>query len=204
MACTELASELGLSINTIDKAFQEKGVRAYIAKQIADFFEKDVLELLSPRDVRFEPPKHREAAWEWERAELLQPGVRASNGLHFFVYKMKHKSTPNRFGRGKYYHLSGLADAERVRQQQYLQRHPDVTNRIGVHPNLAMTLSSTSVGDLGDLGDAGWWVVDHWLDAKPLADILNTAWPLGKALPVLADMATGLKALHAAGTRNHT
>ena len=187
----------GMSRNTQDKAFRGEGVRRDVAKFIADFFQCKVSDLVDPRDPSFEPPTTMisGAEWEWTIDEALQNcGRVAANGLHFFLFRMKHRHIPSRLGRGKFYLLSGLAVADRERKRELLQRHAFVSNQVGLHPHLAEVISSTPTA-----GDGGWWVVERWLDAIPLAEVLTTGRFQPADLPrLMREIAAGLSALHRA------
>ncbi len=185
------------SRNTVDKAFRGEGVRRDVAKFIADYFACSVLELLDPRDPHYEPPTKTSMGleWEWTVDEALKPGGRtATNGLHFFLCRMKHRHTEGRFGRGKFYLLSGLAASDRDRKREQLQRHPEVCHRIGQHPHLAEVISSTPTA-----GEDGWWVVERWLDAIALSDRLAAGrFPPADLPRLMREIASGLGALHRA------
>jgi serine/threonine protein kinase len=186
-----------VSRNTVDKAFREEGVWPGNAQAIADFFEHSVIELLAPHDPRYEPPAAimQGIEWEWEREAILQPGgFRASNGLHFFVCRMKHRHIPHRLGRGKFYLLSALPRSEREEMHARVQRHAEVCSRIGTHPNLAENESTTPVQ-----GGEGWWIVDRWIESQPLSEILEMGrLPAEKLASLMKGIAEGLSALHRA------
>jgi serine/threonine protein kinase len=186
-----------VSRNTVDKAFREEGVWPGNAQAIADFFEHSVIELLAPHDPRYEPPAGitHGLEWEWEREAILKPGgFRASNGLHFFVCRMRHRHIPGRLGRGKFYLLSGLPSSQREEMQAHVKRHADVCSKIGLHRNLAENVSATPV-----YGGEGWWAVDRWIDSRPLSEILESGHFPADILPTLMkEIAEGLAALHRA------
>jgi serine/threonine protein kinase len=187
----------GVSHNTVDKAFREEGIWPGNAKAIADFFERSVEELFAPHDPRYEPPAAitQGIEWEWEREAVLSPGIyQSSNGLHFLVYRMKHRYIPGRLGRGKLYLLSGLTLSEREETNARVKRHAEVCNRIGIHRNLAENESTTPVQ-----GGEGWWIVDRWIDSHPLSDVLETRTiPPELLATLMKDIAAGLSALHRA------
>lgn len=189
--------DTSLSPNTIDKALRGEPVRPDVAKLLTDFFGVQVLQVLAPDDPRYVPPVElaNDVPWEWEIDDFLQPGgLRASNGLYFFACRMKHRHTTGRLGRGKFYLLSGMSSTDREQKRQQLQRHPEVCNRIGPHPNLAETESSTPIA-----GEDGWWVVDRWVDAQPLSEHLASGRCPPERLPrLMLDIALGLNALHEA------
>lgn len=183
--------------NTIDKALRGDGVRRDVATFIANYFECSTLELLAPRDPCYLPPLSTTTGmeWEWSIDEALQRGGRmAANGLHFVLFRMKHRHTGGQLGRGKFYLLSGLAASDRDRKREQLQRHPVVCSKIGRHPNLAEVISSTPTA-----GEDGWWVVERWIDGTPLSEILSAGRFQPADLPrLMREIASGLSALHRA------
>ena len=183
--------------NTIDKALRGDGVRRDVAKFIADYFECNVLDLLDPRDPYYVPPTTTTTGmeWEWTIDEALQRGGRmAANGLHFVLFRMKHRHTRGQLGRGKFYLLSGLAASDRDRKREQLQRHPQVCQQIGLHPQLAEVISSTPTA-----GEDGWWVVERWLDGTPLSEMLSAGrFPPADLPRLMREIAGGLIALHRA------
>lgn len=203
LSMSELKSALdagthrSVSHNTVDKAFREKGIWPGNAQTIAEFFEHGVIELLSPRDPRYEPPAAftQGLEWEWEREAILQHGGNwASNGLYYVVCRMKHRHIPSRQGRGKFYLFSGLPSSEREEKQAHAKRHAEVCSRIGSHPNLAENESITPVQ-----GGEGWWIVDRWFDSQPLSELLEKGrWPADKLASLMKGIAAGLSALHCA------
>ncbi len=183
--------------NTIDKALRGDGVRRDVATFIANYFECSTLELLAPRDPCYLPPLSTTTGmeWEWSIDEALHQGGRmAANGLHFVLFRMKHRHTGGQLGRGKFYLLSGLAASDRDRKREQLQRHPVVCSKIGRHPNLAEVISSTPTA-----GEDGWWVVERWIDGTPLSEILSAGRFQPADLPrLMREIASGLSALHRA------
>jgi serine/threonine protein kinase len=183
--------------NTIDKALRGDGVRRDVAKFIADYFECNVLDLLDPRDPYYLPPTTSTTGmeWEWTIDGPLQRGSRmAANGLHFVLFRMKHRHTAGQLGRGKFYLLSGLAASDRDRKREQLQRHPQVCQQIGLHPQLAEVISSTPTA-----GEDGWWVVERWLDGMPLSDVLSAGrFPPADLPRLMREIAGGLSTLHRA------
>jgi serine/threonine protein kinase len=194
-ATLDAGSHRSVSRNTVDKAFREEGVWPGVARAIAEFFGCGVVELLSPRDPRYEPPAAipQGLEWEWERESILPPGgLRASNGLYFVVCRMKHRHIPGRLGRGKFYLFGGLSASDREEKHAHAKRHAEVCSRIASHRNLAENESITPVQ-----GDAGWWVVDRWIDARPLATALeNGRWQADNLASLMKGIAAGLAALH--------
>lgn len=185
--------DLTLSRNTVDKAFSGVGIRPSAAKTLADFFNCEVLELLSPRDPNYLPPTANTPNWEWEIDQPQQLSARkAANGLISQFYMLRHRHTPGRKARGKFHLLSGLTAEEKVRKREQLQRHPDVCHRIGSHPHLTEVISSTPTE-----GGDGWWVIERWENAESLATrIEKKRWPESALPRLMREIAVGISHLH--------
>lgn len=107
---------------------------------------------------------------------------------------MQHRHSPQRQGRGKYYHLGFLPDRRRNEIRHLLSRHADVCARIGIHHHVAINHSSAPSME----GD-GWWVIDQWVGEQTVADLLASGpWPRPKLPRLLLEVALGIQALHAA------
>lgn len=191
-------TEVGVAWNTARAAFAGNGVLPSIAKKFADCIKCRVTDLLAPCDPRYVPSELVQcslAEAEWELADYLGPGVVASNGLHYFICRMRHRSIAARFGRGKFYHLSFLStdDAEKKRTQ--VARHADVSDRIGPHPHVAENESLLLIGD-----GSGAWVVDRWIGQTTLEDRLASGpLPRDELRRIMHEIALGLESLHKAG-----
>ena len=182
--------------STLDLAFTGQAINRDVAKKIADHFEMDVLKLLAPWDADYRPPETTQSGvpWEWQYERHLQPGVLCANGLHYCVCKLRHRNTSETFGRGKYYHLSGLSADDRTAKYDHLRRHANVCAKIGLHPHVLDNLAATPIA-----GDQGWWVVDRWIDGYPLSERLEDTKPYpAELIPrLMQDIAAGLAAMHA-------
>lgn len=196
---TMAEKKIDLSLNTVMDAFNGKGVQAHNAKEIAKAFECDVTDLLAPWDPLYKPPAEVPGPWsgspEWESEGCLDQGRLAPNGLYYIVCRMRHRHTPNRLGRGKFYHLSWMLPEKRRGMLHQLSRHAEVCARVGIHPNIAVNFTSTPV-----VNDEGWWVIDHWVGERTLASHLQQGpWPKERLPRLLLDIARGLETLHNAG-----
>lgn len=185
--------DLTLSRNTVDKAFTGVGIRPSAAKTLADFFNCEVLELLSPLDPNYLPPTANSPNWEWEIDQPDNLSARkAANGLISHFYMLRHRHTAGRKARGKFHLLSGMTAEEKARKREQLQRHPDVCHRIGSHPNLTEVVSSAPTE-----GDDGWWVIERWESAESLATrIQKKRWPESALPRLMREIAQGLLHLH--------
>ena len=156
MSLRDLATQSDVAWNTLRKLAAGEGVFPRVAHKVAVTLKRDVLSMLAERDPRYEPPLAQLASadWEWELDDYLDPGRRASNGLHYFVCRMRHRHMAGRLGRGKFYALSGLSERERNEKRLHLLRHLEVCSRVRSSPFVAETYLVTPVGQ-----DVGWWIV---------------------------------------------
>lgn len=119
----------------------------------------------------------------------------APNGLDSIVCGLQHRHSPSKRGRGKFYHLSWLSAAARAKLAGELFKHAEVCARVGLHPQIAVNLSSAPTPH-----EDGWWVIDDWGGRETLADRLALGpWPKEDVPRLLDEIAAGLAALHAAG-----
>lgn len=196
-AVRTMADEMEIAFNTARSAFAGEGVSPSVAKEFADFIGCTVTDLLAERDPRYVPSQLAQcslAEAEWELAEYLGPGMVASNGLHYFVCRMQHRSIASRMGRGKFYHLSFLSTDDAQKKRTQVARHGEVSNRVGPHRHVAENESLLEFGD-----GSGAWVVDRWIGRTTLADRLADG-PLDRdeLLRLMCEIALGLEALHKA------
>ena len=66
---------------------------------------------------------------DWHMDEPCRYGE-ASNGLKYWVWKLKHRVERERYARGKRYNVEQLRTSEQERAADYLARHGDVCNRV--------------------------------------------------------------------------
>jgi serine/threonine protein kinase len=112
--------------------------------------------------------------------------------LQYQLVLLRHRFLSNRLARGKCYELRHLTTVEKTRVEQYLLRHVEVCEQIGVHSNIANNITAAPVAGL-------WWVLDRWEEGETLSQRLSDG-PLGDyALRVvMTGIAVGLAALHSA------
>ena len=191
-----LAKESQVDPSTVSRMMNGRGVARDNASDIATALDGPIPDYFRTTPTTdscrgFELPKTE----EWEVAEHLSDWAVASNGLRYLVCEMRHRFTPNRTGRGKFYNLLGIRGEERSARQEMLKRHAVASAKVGVHPNVAENLSAVPT-----LDGNGWWVIDRWVEGESLAARLERS-PLARAefRSVATDMLNGLSALHAAG-----
>lgn len=200
LSLKELASSTHIGYRAVHGIVHRAGMLPNTAKKLAEKLKKNVLELLAPWDPRYITPAQEygplAGSAEWESIGYLEQGRLSPNNLYYIVCRVRHRHSPEKYGRGKFYHLSWLPSAQREEMRHKLSRHADVCARIGSHAHIAVNHTSTPVTN----GD-GWWVIDEWVGEHTLADHLQTApWPSEKLPRLLYDVAQGLDALHGAGT----
>jgi serine/threonine protein kinase len=155
-----------------------------------------VTDLLSVRDLSYVAPPAASyptsPSSEWEAENSENRDRRSSNGLHYIICKMRHRYTPNRQGRGKFYFTGCSPEIGSASLQDKLARHAEICVRVRAHRNIASNLTCTPVGE-----NTGWWVIDEWVGVHSLADRLeNGPWPISHLPRLLLDIALGLQALH--------
>ena len=196
---TQLVNAMCVAPNTAKAAFRGKAIHPDTALRLAKQLKCEVTDLLAPRDPAYVAPANihgpMAGALEWETQECLESGRVASNGLLSFACHMKHRFIPSRQGRGKFYYFALMSAKARSDIQEKLNRHAEVSARVGMHPNVSHNLTSTPA-----VGDAGWWIIDNWVGAFTLAEKLeHDAWPAADLPRLLLDVSSGLQALHKAG-----
>jgi serine/threonine protein kinase len=170
-----------------------------IAKAAAFLGVNDHFELLHPDELfalGTNPPTSdlERSVNEWVVQEYLSPWEKTANGLQFQTAILRHRFRLTRFARGKCYELRHLVVAERQRLAVQLERHVEVCERIGQHPNVAENITATAAH-----GGGLWWVLDKFEEGPTLADRLRESPIEGNALKaVMAGIGAGLEALHAA------
>ena len=153
---TQLVNAMCVAPNTAKAAFRGNAIHPDTALRLAKQLKCDVTDLLAPRDPAYVAPASvngpMAGASEWETQECLESGRVASNGLLSFSCQMQHRFIPSRQGRGKFYYFALMSAKAKSDIQEKLNRHAEVSARVGMHPNVSHNLTSTPA-----VGDAGWW-----------------------------------------------
>ena len=199
LSLKQFAAKTNLAFNTLRGLHRRQGLHPSSALKIATSLGLKVSDLFAPWDRRYRPPPLARGpalgVAEWELIDYVGSGRQTTNGLYFIPCRLRHRHTAQRFGRGKYYHLSWMRDGLTADVRDKLSRHADVCARIKRHPHIALNLSSTPTPS-----QDGWWVVDDWVGEQTLADRLETQpWPRDAQPRLLLEIAKGLAALHEAG-----
>lgn len=187
-----------LNLSTVKKLFRGGPVSLTTIAMAAKVFGiTDHLELLHPdeqRELGVDPAvtSTTNSVLEWDIETYTSPWERTANDIQFHLAKLRHKYLKKRFARGKCYDLRDKTVHERSLLDECLQRHPEVCDLVGDHPNIARNLTATFL-DKGSL----WWVIDEYVEGATLAERL-TDGPLDPyALKkVMAGITAGLIGLH--------
>ena len=131
---------------------------------------------------------------DWQIDEPCRYGE-ASNGLKYFVWKLKHRTEGNRYVRGKQYDLAELRTSEQERLAEYLARHGKVCEKVHGLPQFPEHYSVVPDSD-----GKTWWCLDRWTPGKTLAELIYRGGISREAAPVIMrNITNGLKSLHDAG-----
>jgi serine/threonine protein kinase len=124
----------------------------------------------------------------------LLPWLKATNGLQYRIWRLRHRVLPEFLARGKSYDLAGMQDETADQVRAKILRHAEICRRMARHPQIP-TLHGTFGVPQGDK----WWVVEEYVPGETLDARLRTG-PLSKKLlpKVMRQIAEGLAALHAA------
>lgn len=183
----EFADAVGISPRVLTRIRQGRGIRPSTLGVIADFLK------LKPTDLLANGVLGTAAnGGEWEAIESLGNVVRASNGLAFQIWRMRHRYLPDTVGRGKCYDLSELSTREEALTRERLVRHPKICRRFRGRSQIAINW-----GAYPDSSRNGWWIVDEHILGHSLSQALELGPLLESDLPrVMRQIAQGL--LHGA------
>ena len=186
----------GLSNRTATRIEKGKPVQMSTIDKIAKMFGiEDGSELVHPDELMGnEVQRGQRVVGDYVVTGSLGVWETASNTLQYRIYKLQHRFLPDRWGRGKRYDLSELADEDRRAIQEQLRRHPTVCGLVGRHPNI--TTNITAAPD----SSHDWWVIDEWIDGRRLfAEMDERRFTIKEAARIAHEVAAGLAALHEAG-----
>jgi len=201
MSCGDLKDKAGISRGTVRRIVDGQEIRPGTARLVADALDVRVLEILHPS--KLPEQSALQGLWagtialpDWEREGSLPANGKASNGLAYEIWQLKHRFEKKRFARGKRYNTGALAVKEQERMQDYLVRHGDICNRLKGNARFPEHVTTCP-----DAENRAWWVVDEWIEGRTLADVLVYGSPLSRyELPIIMrQIAEGLEALHNAG-----
>ncbi|MDZ4779938.1 MAG: protein kinase [Planctomycetia bacterium] len=165
------------------------------AENLVSVLHPDLLRELKPPSTWDHPSEFFTTVGEWDVLEPVEGEQRTTNGLHFDVWKLRHRHVAGRIGRGKCYDLSQLSTNDRARLRSHLTRHSQVCDKVGSHPNIARNLSATEWEHGGF-----WWVIDEWVDGRKLSALLAPMLLTPGGLPkIMRQIASALETMHAAG-----
>ena len=128
--------------------------------------------------------------WEVDRSSQPTEWRKAANGLQYRIFRMRHRTIADHFGRGKFYDLLGVQKRDELKHQ--LERHAVVGMTVGPNPNVSQLYSCVRVGN-----GASWWVIDRWIEGSTLEHCLqNGSWPQSDLPRLMKEILNGLAAVH--------
>lgn len=196
LSAQDIQKKTGLSKDTVRKVLRGEPVfLSTLCDLVSNVFNiDDANQVLHPEElaqlgIRTDISDD-DCVLEWSIEEYLSGWKETSNGLQFQLQKLSHRFLKARFARGKSYELRHLTTAEQEAVESHLQRHVEVCDRIGDHPNIARNITAALVGNL-------WWVLDVWEDGETLRKRLQ-AGPLSEYELnfIMTGIANGLARLH--------
>jgi serine/threonine protein kinase len=189
----------GISGETWQRVLDEEKIRYDSAFAVAEALHISLLSLLHHTSLleltqgkhSFEPGP---GLPDWCTDEPCRYGE-ASNGLKYFVWKLKHRLERDCYARGKRYDLAELPATEQERVAHYLARHGEVCRKVKGLPWFPLHYTVAP-----DPNGMAWWCVDDWTPGKTLADLIFYGG-IAKAnvAAIMRNIAKGLQSLHEAG-----
>ena len=191
----ELAAQAGVSTGTISAIVNKTHPTFWKnAERIRKALQVERMEELLKKDAAEHPVSVvQDAIHEWSVEQVLSGWITASNKLQFQVCRLQHQHV-RRLARGKRYELRAMSTAEQERCRAQFIRHAEVCAAIGNHPHVIRNITTCE----SPQKDA-WWVIDEWIDGRPLSDVLReTRLSRTSAVALATQIAEGLSALHRA------
>jgi len=184
-----LAAKVGVSIRSIKRLENGEGGPDTV-RRVKEYFgltTREVMEgVIAERIV--------DEVNGWRVVGEASPWQSSANGLRWQICKVRSQNAPEHFGRAKIYDISSHWQSGSD-FDTFISRHARACSKIGVHPNVAMHL--TSFPDPRDRSRR--WFIDRWIEGDSLEQVVqSTKLELAPALKLMTDIASGLASLHAA------
>ena len=196
LSWTSEKTNCDVSRSTWQRVRNGQRVSRRIADDIAQFLSNTVADLIvsepTNSEAVFRWPEHP----EWKIVSAESGWQTTSNGLNYFRCKVEHKHigipSATQFGRARVYDLSRVPDRDRVGMRQHLTRHALVCREFSGHPHFVRNLCVAPVAQ-GQF----WWVVDEWLEAQLLSDLISRgSLRIEQLNQIMMKVASGLCLLH--------
>ncbi len=191
----ELAAQAGVSTGTISAIVNKTHPTFWKnAERIRKALRVERMDELLKKDAAEHPVSVvQDAIHEWFVEQVLSGWITASNQLQFQVCRLRHQHV-RRFARGKRYELRAMSTDEQKRCQALFTRHAEVCTAIGSHPHIIRNVTTCESPQKDT-----WWVIDEWIDGRPLSQVLKeTRLARSLAVELATQVADGLNALHQA------
>ena len=114
---------------------------------------------------------------DWEVHSIVLPVLNAANGVSYEVAKLQNKLNPDRFVRGKFYDLRHLTAKTLPGRREHLLRHSKVCAMLHGEQRLPIHFDIRRLGK-----DSAWWVLDEWIDGKPLSNLMEEIPSIGPSI----------------------
>lgn len=191
----KLAEQAGVSSGTISAVLNEKHPTFWnSAEKLRKALRIERMEMLLKSDAAATPASGtQETIHEWLVDDVLTGWITASNQLQYQVCRLQHQHV-KRFARGKRYELRAMSTAEQERCRSQFIRHAEVCAAIGEHPHVIRNITTCESPQ-----KEAWWVIDEWVDGRPLSHALReTRFDRNAAIDLAKQIAEALLALHRA------
>lgn len=130
---------------------------------------------------------------EWTLEPQVIQHFMAANGVSYCVARLKSTVMDNWFGRGKFYDLRNVINADSEELRARLARHPTVCLLLNKDPRIARLIRVCPLAE-----NTAWWVINDWIEGKTLEDILTSGIPISKPSikHIGMELLLGLQSLH--------
>jgi len=196
-----------LSAETWQKILDEEDVRLDTGYWVAGRLKCGLMDILHPRSLAqisevIPLEGGDDGLRDWKAVRPISGQQKASNGLTYFAWQLKHRDEKNRFARGKRYELADFPTKEAKELASYLSRHGDICNTLAkaCRKTESIDLFPTHITTVRDVKDDTWWSLDEWIRGDDLELVLEAGVGSVADYPQMAkNIGRGLRVLHDVG-----
>lgn len=195
---TKLAELAELGRNSIVRMIRTGVAGAHVRERVglvlkmreAEFTRQPTRQELAEQSHKLPPPNG------WTIASIESPPLMAANGVSYQVAKLEKVGISHRFSRGKFYDLIHVAPRDRAGLNAILNRHAAVCSMFPKNSLVPVHYDTRPLAE-----DTAWWVLDEWIDSKPLATLLDSKMDFERSTikAIGTNLLEGLSLLHRNG-----